>query len=80
MSKSSISFQAAAAHFDRQSMADHIQKGEQERQEILRRFPLIDWPTMPLEKYALGLPQSSDSYCGWLEFKSLHKGSIRGGT
>lgn len=80
MSKNSVSFQAAAAHFDRQSMADHIQKGEQERQEILRRFPLIDWPTMPLEKYALGLPQSSDSYCGWLEFKSLHKGSIRGGT
>jgi len=35
---------------------------------------------MPLEKYALGLPDSSESFCRWIEFKSPHLGSVRGGS
>ena len=68
------------SQFDRVETAIHIQKGEQERQEILARFPLSAWPELPLEKYALGLPTSVDAYCRWVEFNSPHLGSMRGGS
>ncbi|MBK8905450.1 MAG: EVE domain-containing protein [Anaerolineaceae bacterium] len=45
-----------------------------------RRFPLEAWPTMHLEQYALGQPDSTDTYCRWLEFGTLHMGSMRGGS
>lgn len=74
------SLQDAIAKFDRKSIESHIQSGEVERQEILQRFPISEWATMPLEKYALGLPQSSESFCRWIEFNSPHLGSMRGGS
>lgn len=80
MSQAFKSLQDAIAKFDRKSIESHIQSGEVERQEILRRFPISEWPTMPLEKYALGLPQSSESFCRWIEFNSPHLGSMRGGS
>ncbi|PKO01263.1 MAG: hypothetical protein CVU42_00190 [Chloroflexi bacterium HGW-Chloroflexi-4] len=80
MAESFKSIQDAIVLFDRKSIQEHIQAGEKERQEILQRFPIFDWPAMPLEKYALGLPQSADSFCRWLEFNSPHLGSMRGGS
>ena len=79
MSQALKSPQDAIAKFDRKSVESHIHSGEVERQEILRRFPISEWPTMPLEKYALGLPQSSESFFRWIEFNSPHLGSMRGG-
>jgi 5-methylcytosine-specific restriction enzyme B len=35
---------------------------------------------MPLERYALGTPDSSESFCGWMEFNTPQIASIRGGS
>ena len=72
--------QDSISQFDRKNAISHAQSGELERQEILKRFPLSEWPKMPLEKYALGLPQSSEGFCRWIEFNSPHLGSMRGGS
>jgi 5-methylcytosine-specific restriction enzyme B len=70
----------AIENFDLVGNQEWFQNAEKERQEILNRFPLSKWPTMPLEEYALGLPDSSNTYCWWLEFNSPHLGSIKGGS
>src|SRR5690349_10526661 len=60
---------------------DHLEAAKRERAEMLRRFPLERWPTMPLEDYAEGQDRPTNEIYGWwLEFGSSHLGSIRGGT
>ena len=51
-----------------------------ERKEVTDRFPIDQWPTMPLERYALGQDTSDDTFCQWMEYRSQHLGSIRGGS
>lgn len=73
-------FREAVHNFDRAALGPGLQKAKEERQEIIKRFPLSDWPQLPIERYALGLDGSDDSFCNWLERKSLELGSIRGGS
>jgi 5-methylcytosine-specific restriction enzyme B len=80
MPQSIKSLQETISQFDRTTVLDHVNKGEQEREEIVKRFPISEWPNLPLEKYALGLPQSAESFCRWVEFNSPHLGSMRGGS
>lgn len=35
---------------------------------------------MPLERYALGQENSEDTFCRWMEFRTPHLGSMRGGS
>jgi len=58
---------------------DQVEAAERERTEMINRFPRENWSTMPLERYALGQEKSADTFCYWMEFGSLHLGSIRGG-
>ena len=44
------------------------------------RFPLEQWPTMPLERYALGQKESEETFCRWMEFRTQHLGSMQGGS
>jgi 5-methylcytosine-specific restriction protein B len=53
---------------------------ERERAEILERFPMSAWPSLPLERYALGQEDSTETYSRWLEFRSQNLGSMRGGS
>ncbi len=80
MAQSFKSLQEAISLFDSSTAEAYIQSGELERQEMIKRFPISEWPIMPLEKYALGLPQSSESFCRWIEFNTPHLGSMRGGS
>lgn len=73
-------FEEAIASFNRDDYADELRAAEEERQAILERFPLDAWPTLALERYALGQDDSTDTYCYWLEFGAPHLGSIRGGS
>lgn len=72
--------EAALASYDRASAHEHIALGEHERKEVMERFPIDQWPTMPLERYALGQDSSDDTFCQWMEYRSQHLGSIRGGS
>ncbi len=69
----------AFAAYNAAADQDHLRQGEEERAEILRRFPREAWRDMQLTDYAIGQEDSSHTYCRWVEFQSEHLGSIRGG-
>ena len=70
----------AIAAFDRSRFAEHAITAEQQRLEVVSRFPVPHWPEMTLAEYALGTPQSHQSFCYAVEFGSPLVGSIRGGS
>jgi 5-methylcytosine-specific restriction protein B len=80
VSKQLKTVEDALRGYDRNTQQDYVAKATQERTEMQRRFPLEAWPTMRLEQYALGQPDSSETYCRWLEFGTPHMGSMRGGS
>jgi hypothetical protein len=51
-----LSLEEAIRGANRATLRVEAAKAELERLEIVRRFPLDEWPSMPLERYALGLP------------------------
>lgn len=75
-----LNFADALASYNRETDREYIALGENERKEILGRFPRSDWPTMPIEKYALGQDGSESTFCAWVEYQSQHLGSIAGGS
>jgi 5-methylcytosine-specific restriction enzyme B len=74
------SIEEAAANQDPQQWSRSVEKAEEQRQEILERFPRGAWPEMELEEYALGTHKSQEAYCWWLEWGSRELGSISGGS
>src|SRR5690349_15607089 len=80
VASSGISLADTVAAFDRKAAQARVQQAEAQRQQIVSRFPLEKWPTLPLERYALGQENSEDTYCRWLEFKSPDLGSMKGGN
>ncbi len=73
-------FEEAIQAYDRSPLRAKVEAAERERLEILSRFPLADWPTMPLERYALGTPNSTETFSRWLEFATPNIASIKGGS
>src|SRR5688500_3604483 len=80
MAAGPLSINEALTSYNRTSEADAVQSAEQERQEVVARFPIDAWPTMPLERYALGQGDTHESFCWWLEFGTPHVGSMKGGN
>ncbi|WP_330336870.1 AAA family ATPase [Streptomyces sp. NBC_00557] len=75
--------QAAAAQFDRSTVTEAERAAEDERKQVLSQFPLEEWATMPLSRYALGQPAPSadgPTYCRLLQFGTPNLGSIKGGS
>jgi 5-methylcytosine-specific restriction protein B len=71
----------AAAEFDRAAAQTAESAVEDQRQQVLRQFPLASWPSLPLERYALGQQTSGGTtYCRLLEFGTPMLGSIKGGS
>ncbi len=75
-----ISLEKAVASYDRAVENEFLAAAERERKEAVARFPLNHWPTMPLERYALGQKESEDTFSRWMEFRTQHLGSMRGGS
>lgn len=65
---------------DRARLRAEAAVAERQRLEIVRRFPIDEWATLPLERYALGLPSSPDGFCRWMEFNTVELLSIKGGS
>lgn len=80
MAKSPVSLKEALKKYDRQQDESSITLAKKEREEVLTRFPLDAWPSMPLTRYALGQGNNQDSFCWWLEFGTPHLGSMKGGS
>src|SRR5687768_7562077 len=80
MTEGPVPINEALAKYDRAADAGAIQSAQQERQEVVARFPLDAWPSLPLERYALGQEETRESFCWWIEFGTPHVGSMRGGN
>lgn len=80
MTKTTSTIQEAIKQYNAESSQAHIEAGEKERQDILQRFPMNCWETMPLEQFALGPTGYNGAYSYWIEFGSPHLGSMRGGS
>lgn len=70
----------ALAEFDRSVHADRIAEADAEITQVVRDFPLADWPTMTLEQYALGTDVYQNSFCHRMEFGTPALCSMRGGS
>lgn len=70
---------AQLARWNREAIKDELAETEKQRRHVEERFPLSDWPSMALQRYALGL-DTTDTFCWWLEFGTPLVGSIRGGS
>lgn len=80
MTRTSITLEEAIKTFDRVEAQRLSTLAEKERNDIVQKFPLDQWESLPLNRYALGLGNRHDSFCWWLEFGSSHIGSVRGGN
>lgn len=80
MPEAQPSMTEALASYDRAAVKERVQAAERERKEVTDRFPLEQWPTLPLERYALGQENSEDTFCRWMEFRTQDLGSMRGGS
>ena len=78
--KPDLAFGEAVAGFHRSIIRQQVEAAERERQEVVGRFPLDQWPQLPLDRYALGTPTSIDSFCRWMEFRTPNLASIKGGS
>ncbi len=70
----------AIAEFNRDNIKNDLDRAEKERQQILKRFPLNNWDKLTLDRYSLGIDDSDDHFCLWMEFKSKTLGGIGGGN
>ncbi|MEU9608681.1 AAA family ATPase [Streptomyces sp. NPDC048057] len=71
------------ARFDREAAEQGADSAEEERQRVLKEFPLEDWPELALERYALGpagYGGRRQSFCRLMEYGTNAIGSIRGGS
>ncbi|MGW2304683.1 McrB family protein [Streptomyces sp. NPDC001809] len=70
--------------FDVERHQEALEAADRRAEEIRRAFPLESWPTLPLERYALGVhktrPDLPQPYCHALEYGSGELGSITGGS
>ncbi len=75
-----LSLDQAAKEWDREAIVPRVEQATSEREQFIEQFPLSVWPDLPLDRYALGLPNSQESLCYLLEFASVITGSIKGGS
>jgi 5-methylcytosine-specific restriction protein B len=69
----------AVAAFDREAARLAADEAEALRRSIVARFPIEQWPALPLERYALGGPDH-DNFCYVMEYESQILCSMRGGS
>lgn len=80
MPKETKTLEAALASYDGEKYRAEIEAAETLRRQVWELFPLDGWPDMPLERYALGQPDHRETFCRWMEFKTIPLGSIKGGN
>lgn len=65
--------------WDRAVTEKRVAEATSLREEFVGRYPISDWPTMPIERYALGQGKN-DGVSYWLEFKTKPIASMSGGS
>jgi 5-methylcytosine-specific restriction protein B len=80
MPRETENLEVALSTYDREKYRSEVGEAERSRAQIWELFPLAGWPDMPLERYALGQAEHRETFCRWMEFKTVHLGSIKGGS
>ena len=80
MPEETKSIAEALAAYDREKHRAADEEAENLRRQMWELFPLDGWPEMPLERYALGQSDHRETFCRWMEFKTIPLGSIKGGN
>ncbi len=75
-----VDVREALEKWDREADRPFVEEAERQRLALVERFPLEDWPNMPLERYACGFPGNEDTFCRWVEFRTPNLGGIGGGS
>lgn len=70
----------ALFRFDHDKATQRAAAASREAEGVRRDFPPEGWPTMPLQRYALGVPDYKSTYCYRLEYGTPELGSIAGGN
>ncbi|MET8776190.1 hypothetical protein ABZV58_14330 [Nocardia sp. NPDC004654] len=73
----------AISEFDPSTVATQVAAAADQHKLVVETFPLADWPTLPVERYALGLGSDGHGgvpYCRLMEFGTRALGSISGGS
>ncbi|MYW06467.1 AAA family ATPase [Streptomyces sp. SID3343] len=77
-------FRSAALKYDRSGpVAQLVAEAAEQRKHVQTAFLLDDWPSLPLERYALGQEHSDPDdppYCKLIEFRTPALGSMKGGS
>ncbi|TDE36435.1 AAA family ATPase [Actinomadura sp. 6K520] len=68
----------ALAAFNRADKAEQLSRVKAAINQVVLDFPLEAWPSMPLDRYALGTPDSKTSFCYRMEFGTPELGSLGG--
>lgn len=70
----------AISEFDPAAHRQAIEGADHERQQAVDHFPLTAWPSLTLQRYALGQGSKQDAFCWWMEFGTPNVGSMKGGS
>ena len=69
----------AVSLWDRELDRELISFAGEQRDHVIRLFPIDDWPELPLDRYALGT-DVDESFCKLMEFRTQVLGGIGGGS
>lgn len=78
MPRETENLEVALSTYDREKYRSEVEEAERSREQAWKQFPLAGWPDMPLERYALGQAEHRETFCRWMEFKTIHLGSMKG--
>jgi MoxR-like ATPase len=70
----------ALDEYDPDAWEASLVEAEEQRAQLLKLFPKEGWPSMTLDRYALGQAEYPDNFCRWMEFVTTELSSMRGGN
>lgn len=70
----------ALLRFDREASRANALAASAQAEQVRREFPRDEWPTLPLQRYALGVADYKNTFCYRLEYGTPELGSIAGGS
>ena len=79
MIKRPLSLNAAIKQYERESARAKVELAEQQRADMLQRFPRDHWRDMTLNEYALGQGEYPENFCRYIEYWTQELGRIGGG-
>ena len=79
MTAPELALEEAVDSWKRESTEERLRRADEQRNQVLDLFPLDQWPTLPVDRYALGTG-AKDTFCYLMEYGTPDLGAISGGS